>query len=211
MAYLNENYLKLQAGLSLPRDRAAGKRILRGPSGRGAAPDSLRHRRCHRTVAAGGDRGHASGGGRTWASRNVSRLWPRAGITNFSAQRSRSTIIAIAGSRSPPTKFLSPTDRSRDCGYILDILGDQNKIAITDPVYPVYVDTNVMAGHTGRRRRCGGYEGIIYLPCTADNGFVPEPPNEHVDLVYLCFPNNPTGAVASRDAADALGRVCART
>ena len=85
-----------------------------------------------------------------------------------------------------------------DCGYILDILGDQNKVAAPDPVYPVYVDTNVMAGHTGPPRRDGNYEGILYLPCTAENNFVPEPPKEHVDLVYLCFPNNPTGAVASR-------------
>ncbi|HET9800151.1 MAG TPA: LL-diaminopimelate aminotransferase, partial [Chthoniobacterales bacterium] len=66
------------------------------------------------------------------------------------------------------------------------------------PVYPVYVDTNVMAGHTGPARKDGSYEGIRYLPCTAENNFVPEPPNEHVDLVYLCFPNNPTGAVATR-------------
>jgi len=86
-----------------------------------------------------------------------------------------------------------------DCGYILDVLGDQNKVAVPDPVYPVYVDTNVMAGHSGRAKGDGSYEGILYLPCTIKNGFVPEPPKEHVDLVYLCFPNNPTGAVASRE------------
>jgi LL-diaminopimelate aminotransferase len=78
-------------------------------------------------------------------------------------------------------------------------LGDNNRIAITDPVYPVYVDTNVMAGHTGAAQPTGGYEGITYLPCRAQNNFVPEPPAEHVDIVYLCFPNNPTGAVATRD------------
>src|SRR5205085_9754752 len=66
------------------------------------------------------------------------------------------------------------------------------------PIYPVYVDTNVMAGHTGPINASGGYEGIIYLPCTAENGFVPEPPSAHADLIYLCFPNNPTGAVATR-------------
>nr|MDQ2867308.1 LL-diaminopimelate aminotransferase [Verrucomicrobiota bacterium] len=85
-----------------------------------------------------------------------------------------------------------------DCGFILDILGEQNKVAITDPVYPVYVDTNVMAGHTGAVRADGSYEGVVYLPCTPENGFVPEPPREHADVVYLCFPNNPTGAVANR-------------
>src|SRR5438874_6972782 len=93
--------------------------------------------------------------------------------------------------------FLSDGSKC-DCGYILDILGEQNEVAITDPVYPVYVDTNVMAGHTGSARKDGSYEGVYYLPCTAANNFVPEPPKEHVDLVYLCFPNNPTGAVASR-------------
>jgi LL-diaminopimelate aminotransferase len=93
--------------------------------------------------------------------------------------------------------FLSDGSKC-DCGHILDILGGQNKIAITDPVYPVYVDTNVMAGHTGPARADGGYEGIVYLPCTIENGFVPEPPGEHADVIYLCFPNNPTGAVASR-------------
>jgi LL-diaminopimelate aminotransferase len=81
----------------------------------------------------------------------------------------------------------------------LDILGNQNRIAITDPVYPVYVDTNVMAGHTGPIGSDGRYEGITYLPCTAATNFVPEPPANPVDLVYLCFPNNPTGAVASRE------------
>src|SRR5438067_2392493 len=84
-----------------------------------------------------------------------------------------------------------------DCGHILDILG-HNRVAVPDPVYPVYVDTNVMAGHTGGATGEGQYEGILYLPCTSDNNFVPDPPKEHVDLVYLCFPNNPTGAVASR-------------
>ncbi|MEP6956182.1 MAG: LL-diaminopimelate aminotransferase, partial [Chthoniobacterales bacterium] len=93
--------------------------------------------------------------------------------------------------------FLSDGSKS-DCGYILDILGHRNRIAITDPVYPVYVDTNVMAGHTGPAQANGGYEGIIYMPCTVQNDFVPAPPAEHADLVYLCFPNNPTGAVANR-------------
>jgi len=85
-----------------------------------------------------------------------------------------------------------------DCGNILDIFGHDNRIALMDPVYPVYVDTNVMAGHTGPADETGAYAGLRYLPCTVDNGFVPEIPSEPVDLVYLCYPNNPTGAVASR-------------
>src|SRR5205085_6059318 len=73
--------------------------------------------------------------------------------------------------------FLSDGSKC-DCGYILDIFGPQNTIAITDPVYPVYVDTNVMAGHTGPARRDGSYEGIVYLPCTADDDFVPQLPDQ---------------------------------
>lgn len=86
-----------------------------------------------------------------------------------------------------------------DCGNILDVLGSKNKIAISDPVYPVYVDTNVMAGHTGEAKESGAYGKLVYLPCRPSNGFVPEPPKKHVDLVYLCSPNNPTGAAATRD------------
>jgi len=85
-----------------------------------------------------------------------------------------------------------------DTGNILDIFGNGNRIAITDPVYPVYVDTNVMAGHTGDADDAGRYGGLVYLPVTEENGFVPELPSEPVDLIYLCYPNNPTGTVASR-------------
>ncbi len=86
-----------------------------------------------------------------------------------------------------------------DSSNILDILGDSNRIAVTDPVYPVYVDSNVMAGHTKESDKDGRYEGLTYLPINAENGFVAEIPKEPVDLIYLCFPNNPTGAIASRD------------
>ncbi len=86
-----------------------------------------------------------------------------------------------------------------DSGNILDILGPGNKIAITDPVYPVYVDTNVMIGNTGDGDDAGRYEGLVYLPCNAGNNFVPAIPDEPVDIIYLCYPNNPTGASATRD------------
>jgi LL-diaminopimelate aminotransferase len=86
-----------------------------------------------------------------------------------------------------------------DTGNFLDILGPGNRIAITDPVYPVYVDTNVMVGNTGEADAQGAYEGLVYLPCTAENAFVPGIPEEDVDLIYLCYPNNPTGATASRE------------
>ncbi|BDS07271.1 LL-diaminopimelate aminotransferase [Oceaniferula spumae] len=90
-----------------------------------------------------------------------------------------------------------------DTGNILDIFGQGNKIAITDPVYPVYVDTNVMAGNTGEADANGAYEGLVYLPCTAENGFVPAIPDEKVDVIYLCYPNNPTGTTATREQLEA--------
>lgn len=86
-----------------------------------------------------------------------------------------------------------------DTGNIPEIFGMDNKIAITDPVYPVYVDTTVMAGRTGTVLNNGYFEGIVYLPCTEANNFVPEIPKEKVDIIYLCYPNNPTGAATSRE------------
>ena len=85
-----------------------------------------------------------------------------------------------------------------DSSNILDILGEGNRIAVTDPVYPVYVDSNVMAGRTGDANEGGQYGGLSYLPITAANDFTAPLPSTPVDLIYLCFPNNPTGAVASR-------------
>lgn len=86
-----------------------------------------------------------------------------------------------------------------DSANLLDILGHNNKIALMDPVYPVYLDTNVMVGHTGPADESGRYSGLVYLDCTADNGFVPAIPAEKVDIIYLCYPNNPTGTVATTD------------
>ncbi|MBO1046776.1 MAG: LL-diaminopimelate aminotransferase [Dolichospermum sp. DEX182a] len=86
-----------------------------------------------------------------------------------------------------------------DSGNILDIFGKNNIIAVTDPVYPVYVDTNVMAGNTGDVNEKGEYGGLVYLPVTAENNFTAEIPSQKVDLIYLCFPNNPTGATATKE------------
>ncbi len=84
-----------------------------------------------------------------------------------------------------------------DTANIQELFARRIRIAIPDPVYPVYVDTNVMAGRTGAARN-GRYGGLAYLACTARNGFVPAPPSRPADLVYLCYPNNPTGATATR-------------
>ena len=86
-----------------------------------------------------------------------------------------------------------------DCGNIQEIFDLSSRIAVCDPVYPVYVDSNVMAGRTGAyNAQTGRFDNVIYMPCTAENGFVPELPKEVPDLIYLCFPNNPTGAVMTK-------------
>ena len=98
---------------------------------------------------------------------------------------------------SPEEIFVSDGSKC-DSSNILDILGDNNLIAVTDPVYPVYVDTNVMAGRTGDTLLNGTYQGLLYLAINEDNNFLPEIPKNKVDIIYLCFPNNPTGATITK-------------
>ena len=91
-----------------------------------------------------------------------------------------------------------------DTGNIQELFSQDIKVAIPDPVYPVYLDTNVMAGRTGYFD-AGRYQGIVYLDCTKENNFVPALPTEKVDLIYLCFPNNPTGTTISKDELKTWG------
>ena len=99
----------------------------------------------------------------------------------------------------PEEIFVSDGAKS-DCGNIGDIFGTDNTVAVCDPVYPVYVDTNAMAGRAGDYvEELGRWNRLIYMPCVEANGFSPEPPREKADLIYLCFPNNPTGATAARE------------
>jgi len=98
---------------------------------------------------------------------------------------------------SPDEIFISDGAKC-DAGNIQEIFAARTRVALPDPVYPVYLDSNVMAGRTGPANTDGKYEGIIYMPCTAENDFVPQIPDSKVDLIYLCFPNNPTGAVATK-------------
>jgi LL-diaminopimelate aminotransferase len=197
VAYLNENYLKLQAGYLFPEiarrvrefcegNPEAARRLIRCGIGDVTEPlpraaiDAMKH--------AVEELGHHE------SFRGYGPEQGYESLRSAIAQNDyRDRNIEVVDDEI----FISDGSKC-DCGYVLDILGDQNKVAVPDPVYPVYVDTNVMAGHTGPVRKDGRYEGIVYLPCTAENNFVPDPPREHVDLVYLCFPNNPTGAVASR-------------
>ncbi|HYJ03807.1 MAG TPA: LL-diaminopimelate aminotransferase [Chthoniobacterales bacterium] len=196
MAYLNDNYLKLQAGYLFPEiarrvrefcaaNPDAAQRLIRCGIGDVTEPlppaviaamhhavDELSVRETFRGY------GHEQG------------------LESFREKIAQQDYRDRGIEMAPDEIFVSEGSKS-DCGYILDVLGDRNRIAITDPVYPVYVDTNVMAGHTGGAGESGRYEGITYLPCRAENQFVPELPAEPVDIIYLCFPNNPTGAVAS--------------
>ncbi len=98
----------------------------------------------------------------------------------------------------PSEVFISDGSKC-DSANILDIFDLGNKVAICDPVYPVYNDTNVMVGRTGEADENGYYAGIHYMPCTGENNFTPAIPEEKVDVIYLCYPNNPTGAVATKD------------
>ncbi|MCI8997542.1 MAG: LL-diaminopimelate aminotransferase [Muribaculaceae bacterium] len=99
---------------------------------------------------------------------------------------------------SPDEIFISDGAKS-DTGNIGDILAVTNRIAVTDPVYPVYIDTNVMGGRGGELLPDGRWSNIEYLPCTSENGFVPALPKEIPDVIYLCYPNNPTGTTLTRD------------
>jgi len=93
--------------------------------------------------------------------------------------------------------FVSDGAKS-DSANLQSIFSTDNVVAVQDPAYPVYVDSNVMAGRTGLKNDKGQYEGLVYMPCTAENDFFPEIPDQKVDLIYICSPNNPTGTVASR-------------
>ncbi len=98
--------------------------------------------------------------------------------------------------------FVSDGAKS-DCGNIGDIFGVDNVVAVCDPVYPVYVDTNAMAGRAGDCGPDGMWSKLIYMPCLKENGFVPQVPKERADIIYLCFPNNPTGATATKEQLNA--------
>ncbi len=99
----------------------------------------------------------------------------------------------------PNEIFISDGAKS-DCGNIGDIFGPDNVVAVCDPVYPVYVDTNAMAGRAGDfQEEIGRWSKLVYMPCVEENGFTPELPKEKVDMIYLCYPNNPTGTVATKE------------
>jgi LL-diaminopimelate aminotransferase len=198
MAYLNDNYLKLQAGYLFPEiarrvrefcaaNPDAAQRLIRCGIGDVTEPLPLAViAAMHRAIDELSVRETFRGYGHEQGLESLREKIARQDYSERGIEMGPDEIFVSEGSKS-------------DCGYILDVLGNRNRIAITDPVYPVYVDTNVMAGHTGGADESGRYQGITYLPCRSANHFVPELPVEPVDIIYLCFPNNPTGAVASRE------------
>lgn len=196
MATINDNYLKLKAGYLFPEiarrvnafaEANPNAKIIR--LGIGDVTEPLPEA-CRKAIIAAvedmGDRtlfkGYGPEQGYAWLREKIATHDFQARGCDVDA----SEIFVSDGSKC-------------DTGNILDIFGKNNAIAVTDPVYPVYVDTNVMAGHTGDANDKGEYAGLVYLPVTAENNFTAEIPSQKVDLIYLCFPNNPTGATATKE------------
>jgi LL-diaminopimelate aminotransferase len=195
MVQVNGNYLKLKAGYLFPEIARRVKDFSEAnPSaaiirlGIGDVTEPLPEA-CRNAMKAAVDEMGTHAGFRGYGPEQ-GYLWLREKIAtnDFQARGCQITAEEI---------FVSDGSKC-DSSNILDILGNNNRIAVTDPVYPVYVDSNVMAGATGEADEAGRYGGLSYLPITAENGFTAEIPKEKVDLIYLCFPNNPTGAVASK-------------
>ncbi|AFY31500.1 LL-diaminopimelate aminotransferase [Calothrix sp. PCC 7507] len=196
MATINDNYLKLKAGYLFPeiarRVNAFAQanpdaKIIRLGIGDVTEPLPAACRQAMiKAVDEMGDRttfkGYGPEQGYAWLREKIAAQDFQARGTDIDA----SEIFVSDGSKC-------------DSGNILEIFGHDNAIAVTDPVYPVYVDTNVMAGNTGNANDKGEFAGLIYLPVTAENNFTAEIPQKKVDLIYLCFPNNPTGATATKE------------
>lgn len=195
MARLNDNYLKLAAGYLFPE---IGRRmeafatanpkadVIRLGIGDVVLPlaPSVRdamHRAIDEMATADGFRGYGPSEGYDFLREAI--------VENDFGSR---------GVRIDPSEIYASDGSKCDSANIQEIFADDATFAVSDPVYPVYVDTNVMAGRTGDPDDQGRYAGITYLPCTEENGFLPSLPDEPVDLVYLCSPNNPTGTVASK-------------
>jgi LL-diaminopimelate aminotransferase len=196
MATINDNYLKLKAGYLFPEiARRVTVFVAEHPEaavirlGIGDVTEPLPEACRTAMIQAVEDMGTPAGFHGYGPEQGYT--WLREKIAQHDFQRRGCEIDAAE-------IFISDGSKC-DCGNILDIFGSNNRIAVTDPVYPVYVDTNVMAGHTGPANEKGEYDGLVYLPITADNNFTAQIPSQKVDLIYLCFPNNPTGATATKE------------
>ena len=194
MARINRHYLKLQAGYLFPeiarRTRAfqaenPEARVMRLGIGNTTLPlapavvDGL-----HRGVAKLADAATYTGYGDEQGNLPLREAL---------AERYRGYGVSL-----DPDDFFVSDGAKPDTANIQSIFGDTNTVAVQDPAYPVYVDSNVIAGRTWDAKG-SQYEGLVYMPCTEENGFFPEVPESKVDLIYICSPNNPTGAVATHD------------
>lgn len=196
MAYINDNYLKLKAGYLFPE---IGRRVKAFTEANPQAkvirlgigdvteplPQSVRDA-MHKAVDEMGRRETFHGYG------------PEQGY-DFLREKIAAHDFQARGADIAADEIFVSDGSKCDSANILDILGDDNQVAVTDPVYPVYVDTNVMAGHTSAANEAGEYPGLLYLRTTAETNFTATPPKEKVEVVYLCSPNNPTGTAMSRE------------
>ncbi len=196
MALINENYLKLQAGYLFPEiGRRVNEFIEANPDkkvikmGIGDVTQPL----VPSVVKAFHEGVEEMAKGETFKG-----YGPEQGYAFLREAIAKNSYQSRGMDISADDIFISDGSKC-DTGNIQEIFGNNNKIAICDPVYPVYADTTVMAGKTGVCQSNGYYDGIIYMPCTKDNGFIPELPTETPDLIFLCYPNNPTGTVASKE------------
>ena len=196
MARINENYLKLQAGYLFPEiGRRVGAFSKENPKasiiklGIGDVTEPL--------VPAVVEAMNAA----------VDEMATQAGFRGYGPEQGydflnetiREHDFAARGVELSADELFISDGSKCDSGNIQEIFGLDNIVALTDPVYPVYLDTNVMAGRSGPAGDDGKYAGIVYMPATAENSFTPTPPDVPVDLIYLCSPNNPTGMAATRE------------
>lgn len=195
MAHINEHYRKLQAGYLFPE---IGRRVR---AFQAANPDA-------KIIRLGiGDVTEPLVPAVTEAMhRAVTEMGTRAGFRGYPPDTGFDFLLAAIQLHDYAARgvevgldeiFVSDGSK-QDSGNIQEIFGADCRVALSDPVYPVYLDSNVMAGRTGALDASGRYAGVTYLPCSEANGFAAEPPRDRADLVYLCSPNNPTGAVMSR-------------
>ena len=195
MVQVNENYLKLKAGYLFPEISKRVNAYIQNNSscdiiklGIGDVTEPL-PKACRDAMSKAlnemgtkdGFRGYGPEQGYPWLRKKIS-----------------DNEFFLRGCQIAPDEIFVSDGSKCDSSNILDILGNDNSIAVTDPVYPVYVDSNVMTGRTGESLQDGTYQGLIYLPINEENNFLPEIPSIKVDIIYLCFPNNPTGATITK-------------
>ena len=195
MVLVNENYLKLKAGYLFPEiSKRVNLHLQKNSSesliklGIGDVTEPL-PKACIKAMSNALQEMGTHSGFKGYGPEQ-GYIWLREKISNNDFLSKGCQIL-------PEEIFVSDGSKC-DSSNILDILGKNNSIAVTDPVYPVYVDSNVMTGRTGIAMNQGGYEGLTYIPISEANNFKPEIPQKKVDIIYLCFPNNPTGATISK-------------